>query len=76
MALISVIRTYLISLMLERSLKIPVNINFLKVDDLAEIWIEWAEMEDRNENYSEALRVIRRATIIPINYKKKSISFS
>ncbi|KAI7936019.1 hypothetical protein MJO29_015322 [Puccinia striiformis f. sp. tritici] len=52
-----------------------VNVNFLKVDDLAEIWIEWAEMEVRNENYSEALRVIRRATIIPINYKKKSISF-
>ncbi|KAI9623400.1 hypothetical protein H4Q26_014568 [Puccinia striiformis f. sp. tritici PST-130] len=45
------------------------------IDDLAEIWIEWAEMEVRNENYSEALRVIRRATIIPINYKKKSISF-
>ncbi|KNZ52319.1 hypothetical protein VP01_361g12 [Puccinia sorghi] len=52
-----------------------INVNFQRVDDLAEIWIEWAEMEVRNENYSEALRVIRRATMIPVNYKKKAISF-
>ncbi|PLW13792.1 hypothetical protein PCANC_19535 [Puccinia coronata f. sp. avenae] len=52
-----------------------VNINYQRVDDLAEVWIEWAEMEVRNENYSEALRVMRRATMIPVNYKKKAISF-
>lgn len=27
-----------------------VNVNFKRVDDLAEIWIEWAEMEVRNES--------------------------
>ncbi|MBW0483088.1 hypothetical protein O181_022803 [Austropuccinia psidii MF-1] len=52
-----------------------VNVNFQRVDDLAEIWIEWAEMEVRNENYEEALRVMRRATAIPANFKKKAISF-
>ncbi|WAR64001.1 hypothetical protein PtB15_16B160 [Puccinia triticina] len=52
-----------------------INVNFQRVDDLAEIWIEWAEMELRNEQYAEALRVIRRATAVPANYKKKMISF-
>lgn len=52
-----------------------INVNFQRVDDLAEIWIEWAEMEVRNDNYDEALRVIRRATTVPVNYKKKAISF-
>ncbi|KAA1067564.1 pre-mRNA-splicing factor syf1 [Puccinia graminis f. sp. tritici] len=52
-----------------------INVNFQRVDDLAEIWIEWAEMEVRNEKYTEALRVIRRATTVPPNHKKKAISF-
>ncbi|KAA1121521.1 pre-mRNA-splicing factor syf1 [Puccinia graminis f. sp. tritici] len=52
-----------------------INVNFQRVDDLAEIWIEWAEMEVQNEKYTEALRVIRRATTVPPNHKKKAISF-
>ncbi|KAG0149688.1 hypothetical protein CROQUDRAFT_73826 [Cronartium quercuum f. sp. fusiforme G11] len=52
-----------------------VKVNFQRVDDLAEIWIEWAEMEVRNENYTEALKVIRKATMIPLDWKKKQISF-
>lgn len=52
-----------------------VKVNFQRVDDLAEIWIEWAEMEVRNENYAEALKVMQRATMIPVDWKKKQISF-
>ncbi|KAH8829571.1 hypothetical protein DL96DRAFT_1696256 [Flagelloscypha sp. PMI_526] len=49
----------------ERASKVP----FRSVDDLAEIWCEWAEMELRNENYDDAIRVMQRATAIPKNSK-------
>ncbi|GBE82367.1 Pre-mRNA-splicing factor SYF1 [Sparassis crispa] len=45
------------------------KVNFKNVDDLAEIWCEWAEMEVRHENYDEAIRVMQRAAVIPKNVK-------
>ncbi|KAG8912812.1 pre-mRNA-splicing factor syf1, partial [Tulasnella sp. 417] len=42
---------------------------FKTVDDLAEIWCEWAEMELRNENYDEAIHVMQRAAAVPKNTK-------
>ncbi|KAI0064688.1 spliceosome complex protein [Artomyces pyxidatus] len=45
------------------------KVNFKTVEDLAEIWCEWAEMEIRHENYDEAIRVMQRAAAIPKNTK-------
>lgn len=50
---------------LEKATKVA----FKTVDDLAEIWCEWAEMELRNENYDEAIRVMQRAAAVPKNTK-------
>lgn len=50
---------------MERATKVP----FKAVDELAEVWCEWAEMELRNEDYDEAIRVLQRATTIPKNTK-------
>ncbi|WRT69482.1 pre-mRNA-splicing factor SYF1 [Kwoniella shivajii] len=60
---------------LERATKVP----FKSVDELAEVWCEWAEMELRNENYDEAIRMMQRATTIPrdpkkINFYDESVS--
>ncbi|XP_056647942.1 pre-mRNA-splicing factor syf1 homolog [Diorhabda sublineata] len=41
------------------------QVAYVKVDDLATIWCEWAEMEIGNENYDEALRLMHRATVMP-----------
>lgn len=65
----------------ERATKVP----FKSVDELAEVWCEWAEMELRNEyasscmlkdnadmcgrNYEEAIRLMQRATTVPKNTK-------
>ncbi|KGB78042.1 pre-mRNA-splicing factor SYF1 [Cryptococcus deuterogattii 99/473] len=49
----------------ERAVKVP----FKAVDELAEVWCEWAEMELRNENYEEAIRLMQRATTVPKNTK-------
>ncbi|MCL4124616.1 UNVERIFIED_CONTAM: hypothetical protein GTU68_065487 [Idotea baltica] len=38
---------------------------YVKVADLASVWCEWAEMEIRNENEEEALRLMKRATAPP-----------
>ncbi|GAA5831647.1 hypothetical protein JCM11251_000780 [Rhodosporidiobolus azoricus] len=46
---------------------------FRRVDELAEVWCEWAEMEVRNENYDDAIKVMQRASAIPKNWK--NISF-
>ena len=43
--------------------------SFVKVDDLANIWCEYAEMELRNHNPKAALRIMERATATP---KKKA----
>ncbi|EMD38479.1 hypothetical protein CERSUDRAFT_135308 [Gelatoporia subvermispora B] len=45
------------------------KVNFKAVDELAEVWCEWAEMEIRHENYDEAIRVMQRAAVIPKNTK-------
>ncbi|UZJ57202.1 hypothetical protein CBS101457_006522 [Exobasidium rhododendri] len=46
---------------LEKGTTIP----FKRVDDLAEIWCEWAEMEIRNGNFEAALRIMSRASVAP-----------
>ncbi|KAH9951292.1 protein prenylyltransferase [Amylocystis lapponica] len=45
------------------------KVNFKAVDDLAEVWCEWAELEIRHENYDQAIRVMQRAAVIPKNVK-------
>ncbi|EJD05741.1 spliceosome complex protein [Fomitiporia mediterranea MF3/22] len=45
------------------------KVNFRTVEDLAEVWCEWAEMELRHDNYDEAIRVMQRAAVIPKNPK-------
>ncbi|KAF9483825.1 spliceosome complex protein [Pholiota conissans] len=45
------------------------KVNFKAVEDLAEVWCEWSEMELRHENYDEAIRVMQRAAAIPKNTK-------
>ncbi|KAI1796012.1 protein prenylyltransferase [Ganoderma leucocontextum] len=54
------------------------KVNFKTVDELAEVWCEWAEMEIRAENYDEAIRVMQRAAVVPkntkINYFDHSLS--
>ncbi|XP_071948543.1 pre-mRNA-splicing factor SYF1-like [Antedon mediterranea] len=41
------------------------KVEYVKVDDLAAIWCERAEMEIRHENYKEALKLMQRATALP-----------
>ncbi|KAL1497113.1 hypothetical protein ABEB36_008125 [Hypothenemus hampei] len=42
-----------------------IEVEYVKVDDLASVWCEWAEMELRNENYEEAVKLMHRATVLP-----------
>ncbi|PWZ03649.1 TPR-like protein [Testicularia cyperi] len=46
---------------LERAIAVP----FRRVDDLAEVWCEWAEMELRHSHYDEAIRVMARSVAPP-----------
>lgn len=41
------------------------QVEYIKVDDLAAVWCQWTEMEIRNENYEEALKLMQRATVLP-----------
>ena len=41
------------------------EVAYVKVDDLASVWCEWAEMEIRHENYDAALGLMKRATAPP-----------
>ncbi|WFD34574.1 pre-mRNA-splicing factor syf1 [Malassezia cuniculi] len=52
----------------EKAVKAP----FRKVDDLAEVWCSWAEMEIRLGNYDEALSVMARAVSAPRDAKNVS----
>uniref|UniRef100_A0ABD2VYW0 Suppressor of forked domain-containing protein n=1 Tax=Trichogramma kaykai TaxID=54128 RepID=A0ABD2VYW0_9HYME len=45
----------------EKAILVP----YLKVDDLASVWCEWAEMEIRHDCYAEALKLMHRATAMP-----------
>lgn len=53
---------------LEKATTVP----FKRVDDLAEVWIAWSEMEVRLENYDDARQVLSRATQVP---RKTNINF-
>ena len=46
-----------------------VTVPFRRVDDLAETWCEWAEMELRHSNYDEAIRIMARSVAPPRNTK-------
>ncbi len=46
-----------------------VTVPFRRVDDLAEVWCEWAEMELRRSNYDGAIRVMARSVAPPKNAK-------
>lgn len=43
------------------------QVEYIKVDDLAAVYCEWAEMEIRQENFQKALDLMYRATVIPKN---------
>ncbi|KAI0047958.1 spliceosome complex protein [Auriscalpium vulgare] len=45
------------------------KVNYKTVEDLAEVWCEWAELELRHDNYDDAIRVLQRAAAIPKNTK-------
>ncbi|KAJ3211454.1 pre-mRNA-splicing factor syf1 [Entophlyctis luteolus] len=47
-----------------------VNVAYKAVDDLAEVWCQWAEMELRHKNFKRALEVMGRATVAPPLSKK------
>lgn len=42
-----------------------VQVPYKKVDELASVWCEYAEMEVRHENYEETLKLMQRATALP-----------
>ncbi|TIC68000.1 TPR-like protein [Wallemia mellicola] len=44
-------------------------VHYRRIDELAEIWIQWSEMELRHDNFEEAISVMQRATVIPKNTK-------
>ncbi|KAG8708140.1 pre-mRNA-splicing factor syf1 [Ceratobasidium sp. 395] len=52
-----------------RVLESATKIQFKSVDELAEVWVEWSDMEIRNGNFDEAVRVMQRATAVPRNVK-------
>lgn len=54
-------------LVLERAVLVP----FARVDELAAVWCEWAEMEIRHENYDEALTLMKRATAPPPGHQSR-----
>ncbi|KAJ3146009.1 Pre-mRNA-splicing factor SYF1 [Geranomyces variabilis] len=41
------------------------KVSYKRVDDLAEIWCQWSEMELRHEHFEAALEVMGRATTAP-----------
>jgi pre-mRNA-splicing factor SYF1 len=40
--------------------------SYTKVEDLATVWCEWAEMELRHDCFQEALKLMQRATAAPL----------
>jgi len=43
------------------------------VDDLAQVWCEWVEMELRHQNFKKALELVRRATAEPQRPKRMTV---
>ena len=48
-------------IIMEKAVKVP----FKSVAELADMWIEWAEMELRNENFDESVRIMAKAVQAP-----------
>ncbi|EQK98240.1 pre-mRNA-splicing factor SYF1 [Ophiocordyceps sinensis CO18] len=48
-------------IIMEKAVKVP----FKSVAELADMWIEWAEMELRNENFDDAVRILAKAVQAP-----------
>ncbi|KAL1304241.1 hypothetical protein AAFC00_000658 [Neodothiora populina] len=48
-------------IIMEKAVKVP----FKSVNELAEMWCEWAEMELRNENFDRAVDIMAKATQAP-----------
>src|SRR6201992_1269555 len=46
---------------MEKAFKVP----FKSVAELAEMWVAWAEMELRNDNFDKAVEVMAKATQAP-----------
>eukprot|EP00800_Vazella_pourtalesii_P004699 TRINITY_DN1544_c0_g1_i1.p1 TRINITY_DN1544_c0_g1~~TRINITY_DN1544_c0_g1_i1.p1 ORF type:complete len:482 (+),score=137.30 TRINITY_DN1544_c0_g1_i1:558-2003(+) len=46
-------------------MKKGVQVGYKRVEDLANMWCEWAEMELRMENFEGALEVLKQATALP-----------
>ncbi|KAG9257562.1 uncharacterized protein F5Z01DRAFT_671157 [Emericellopsis atlantica] len=42
-----------------------VKVAFKSVNELADMWIEWAEMELRNDNFDDAMRIMAKAVQAP-----------
>lgn len=41
------------------------QVEYVKVDELASVWCEWAEMEIRQRKYENALKLMQKATVLP-----------
>lgn len=52
----------------DKATKVP----FKSINELADIWIEWAEMELRHENFDTAIKVMANATVGP---KKSRVNY-
>ncbi|THX66269.1 pre-mRNA-splicing factor syf1, partial [Aureobasidium pullulans] len=48
-------------IIMEKAVKVP----FKSVNELAEMWVEWAEMELRNDNFDRAVDIMAKATQAP-----------
>ncbi|KAI5212238.1 pre-mRNA-splicing factor syf1, partial [Aureobasidium subglaciale] len=59
---------------MEKAVKVP----FKSVNELAEMWVEWAEMELRNDNFDRAVDIMAKATQAPkrstVDYFDESLS--
>ena len=42
-----------------------VRVQFKSVEELADMWVEWAELELRNDNFGEAVKIMAKATQSP-----------
>ncbi|KAI8977672.1 pre-mRNA splicing factor syf-1 [Mycotypha africana] len=54
-----------------------VKVNYKSVNDLAEVWCEYAEMETRHDDFDRALEIMARATEIPktLDVNPKQVNF-
>ncbi|ODV84700.1 hypothetical protein CANARDRAFT_28855 [[Candida] arabinofermentans NRRL YB-2248] len=52
------------------------KVPFKNVDDLVKIWIEWTEMELRNDEFDQALVVIKKSVEIPKQVASKRVYYN